>query len=156
MPGLDGVEYVQGDNLLGVALAALMKIPKEKVAWLGAEALRKIKEAPISDQQKFLLGDCVQAYLPMDDEQQREFEQLLTAKHYEGVKAMNLTSFDKGMEKGKDLGQRGLVHDQLQERFGPLAPPVLERLSQMPADRLPVIGKALIKAQSLQELGLAD
>src|SRR4029078_4828473 len=41
LPGLDGVKYVQGDNWLGVALAALMKIPHERVAWLGAEALRR-------------------------------------------------------------------------------------------------------------------
>lgn len=39
LPGLDGVQYVQGDNWLGVALAALMKIPREQIAWLGAESL---------------------------------------------------------------------------------------------------------------------
>jgi hypothetical protein len=37
---------VQGDNWLGVAVAALMRIPKERVAWLGAEAFRRIKGAP--------------------------------------------------------------------------------------------------------------
>ena len=42
LPALDALQYVQGDNWLGVALAALMKIPKDQVAWLGAEALRRI------------------------------------------------------------------------------------------------------------------
>jgi hypothetical protein len=57
LPALDAVEYVHGDNWLGVALAALMKIPKDRAAWLGAEALRRIQEAPLNDQQRFLLGE---------------------------------------------------------------------------------------------------
>src|SRR5262249_22820651 len=43
LPALDGVQYVQGDNWLGVALAALMRIPRDRVAWLGAEALRRLQ-----------------------------------------------------------------------------------------------------------------
>jgi hypothetical protein len=38
LPGLDAIEYVQGANWLGAALAALMRIPKDKVAWLGGPA----------------------------------------------------------------------------------------------------------------------
>jgi hypothetical protein len=52
LPALEGVEYVQGENWLGVALAALMKIPEERIAWLGAEALRRIQAAPVSDQER--------------------------------------------------------------------------------------------------------
>ena len=36
LPALDALEYVQGENWLGVALAALMRIPRERVAWLSA------------------------------------------------------------------------------------------------------------------------
>jgi hypothetical protein len=68
LPALDAVEYVQSANWLGVALSALMRIPRDRVAWLGAEALRRIQEAPLTDQQRFLLGECVQAYLPLDAE----------------------------------------------------------------------------------------
>src|SRR6266481_2248257 len=89
LPALDAVEYVQGDNWLGVALAALMRIPPDRVAWLGAEALRRIQGAPLPDQSKFLLGECVQAYLPLDDAQQREFEKLVATPEYQGVRAMN-------------------------------------------------------------------
>src|SRR5438128_1830065 len=70
LPALDAVQYVQGDNWLGVALSALMRIPKDRVAWLGAEALRRIKDAPVTDQQRFILAECVQAYLPLDEAQQ--------------------------------------------------------------------------------------
>jgi hypothetical protein len=100
LPALDAVQYVQGENWLGVALSALMKIPKEQAAWLGAEALRRIQAAPLSDQQRFLLGECVEAYLPLDEAQKREFEKLLANEAYKGVQAMNVTSYEKGLEKG--------------------------------------------------------
>ena len=87
------------ENWLGVALAALMKIPKDRVAWLGAEALRRIQaSAPLSDQERFLLGECVAAYLPLDDASKREFERLLAAESCQGVQAMNKTSYEKGIE----------------------------------------------------------
>jgi hypothetical protein len=156
LPALDAIEYVQGDNWLGVALAALMKIPKERVAWLGAEALRRIQQAPLTEQQRFLLAECVQAYLPLDAEQQREFERLVATEAYQGVRAMNTTWFEKGIAKGQELGQREILRQQLDKRFGPLAPPVLERLNQWPAERLAALALALFEARSLRELGLED
>jgi hypothetical protein len=100
LPGLDGVKYVEGDNWLGVALSALMKIPPDRIAWLGAEALRKIRDAPLTDQKRFLLAECVQAYLPLGEEQQREFEGLIATEKYQGVRQMNTTWFDKGIQQG--------------------------------------------------------
>jgi len=50
LPGLDRVQYMQGDNWLGVALSALTRIPPDRVAWLGAEA-------PLSEQERFLLSE---------------------------------------------------------------------------------------------------
>jgi hypothetical protein len=158
LPALDGVEYVQGDNWLGVALAALMRIPPERVAWLGAEALRRIQEAPLTEQQRFLLGECVEAYLPLDETQLREFEKLVATEKYQGVRAMNATSYEKGLEKGlergQEQGQRELLRDQLEERFGSLPAPVLEKLERLSAKELKALGKALLRAQSLRQLGL--
>lgn len=152
LPGLDGLQYVQGDNWLGVALSALMRIPRERMAWLGAEALRRITEAPLTEQQRYLLGECVQAYLPLDDEQQQEFQKLVASEAYHGVQAMNTTWFEKGIEKG----YRQMLQEQLEERFAPLPSAVLERLQQLPAERLPALGRALMRAQSLDELGLDE
>jgi hypothetical protein len=152
LPALDGLQYVQSDNWLGVALSALMRVPRERMAWLGAEALRRITEAPLNDQQRFLLGECVQAYLPLDDEQQREFQKLVATEPYRGVQAMNTTWYEKGIEKGR----RELLREQLEERFGSLSPAVQERLQQLPVERLSALGKALLRAQSLRDLGLED
>ena len=182
LPALDAIKYVQGDNWLGVALSALMKIPKDRVAWLGAEALRRFQEAPLSDQQRFLLGECVQAYLPLDEAQQQEFQRLLTTETYHGVQAMNTTWYEQGIEKGIVQGiekgivqgiekgivqgiEKGIVQgiekerrDSLREvlelRFGPLSPTVLARLDQLPVERLQPLRQEAQKAQSLGELGL--
>jgi hypothetical protein len=104
LPGLDAIQYVEGDNWLGVALSALMRIPEDRVAWLGAEALRRLTESPLTEQQKFLLADCVEAYLPLDEDNQRKFQELVMGGSHNKVQAMNKTTFEKGMEKGMEKG----------------------------------------------------
>jgi hypothetical protein len=59
LPGLDALQYVQGDNWLDPALSALMRIRRDRIAWLGAEALWRLQTAPQSDQQRFLLAERV-------------------------------------------------------------------------------------------------
>jgi hypothetical protein len=152
LPGLNGVQYVQGDNWLGVALSALMKIPPDRVAWLGAEALRRLSEAKLTDQQRFLLAECVEAYLPMNERQQQEYEQLLQTESYAGVKPMNQTTYEKGIEKGK----LRLVEEVLEEKFGPLPPGVRERLEQLSMAELRRLALNIGTAKSLSELGLPE
>ncbi len=152
LPALDGLQYVEGPSLLGVALSALMRVPRERVAWLGAEALRRLTEAPLTERQRFLLADCVQAYLPMDDEQRSEFDQLLEAKPYGGVKAMNKTVYEQGLERGQVKNIRVL----LETKFGPIPAKALNRLESLPADQLDPLTRKVLAAKSLVELGLVD
>jgi hypothetical protein len=154
LPGLDGVKYLESDNWLGVALSALMKIPKDKLAWLGAEALRKIKDAPLTDQKRFLLAECVQAYLPLDAERQREFEAITATEKYQGVRQMNLTWYDKGVLKGREQERRTMLLELLEEKFSPLPAAVRERIEHLTWEQLGPLNKAVLRAQSLQELGL--
>jgi hypothetical protein len=168
LPALDAVEYVGGENWLGVALAALMRVPRERAAWLGAEALRRLQAAPLSDQQRFLLGECVQAYLPLDPQQQQEFQKFLSTGPYQGVQAMNTTWYEKGLEKGLEKGReegreegreqtrRTILGELLEEKFGVLSAPVQDRLQHLAADRLVALTKAVLRANSLRELGLED
>jgi hypothetical protein len=150
LPGLDGVQYMQGDNWLGVALSALMKIPPERVAWLGAEALRKLAEAPISDQKRYRLAECVQAYLPMDAKQKQEFKELLETESYAGVKAMNKTVYEAGMER---MGIR-IAIELLEDHFGLVTAEVRDHLERMSVDELSQLARKIPKAKSLAELGL--
>ena len=175
LPALDAIKYVQGDNWLGVALAALMKIPKDRVVWLGAEALRRLQAAPLTDQQRFLLGECVQAYLPLDEAQQRELQGLLTKETYHGVQTMNKTWYEQGYERGFEKGvekvqavnttwyekgiekeRRDSLREVLELRFGPLPPEVLTQVDQLPVERLQPLRQAAQKAKSLGELGLKE
>jgi Domain of unknown function (DUF4351) len=71
---------------------------------------------------------------------------------YSGIQPMTRTLATVWYEKG----QRELLREQLEERFGALPPPVLERLQQLPAEQLPPLGKAVLHAQSLREMGLQD
>jgi hypothetical protein len=160
LPALDALQYVQGDNWLGVALSALMRTPKERVAWLGAEALKRLTEADVSERRRFLLAECVQAYLPMDAAQRREFDRLIQAEPYAGVKAMNKTVYEQGLEQGIERGEtkarREMLRELAADQFGPLSPDTLARIDSLPAERLRALIKAVPRAKSLKDLGLAD
>lgn len=101
-----------------------MRIPPDRIAWLGAEALRRLTESPLTQHQRFLLADCVEAYLPLDEVQQREFEAFLSRSSFTKVQAMNQTTFEKGIKKGIESGRREALQTTLvrlgQKRLGPL------------------------------------
>lgn len=152
LPGLNAVQYVEGDNWLGVALAALMSIPKDQMVWLGAEALRRLSSAPLNDQQRFLLGDCVEAYLDLDADQRSEYDQLMESTSEKGLRAMNKTTYDRGLEQGLELGQvRGAQRMLLRAgrlKFDEPSPHIIARIGQIAdidqleslIDRIPNVG----------------
>ena len=67
----------------------------------------------VVEAQRFLLGECVQAYLPLDPQQQREFERLMATETYRGVQAMNTTWYEKGQEEARREDARKLVLAEL-------------------------------------------
>jgi hypothetical protein len=64
--------------------------------------------------------------------------------------AMSMTMYEKGQRAMLLKVLVGL----LEEKFGPLSAAVREKLEQTPDDRLMLLAKAVLRAQSLQELGL--
>jgi hypothetical protein len=109
-----------------------------------------LQTAPLTDQQRFLLAECFEVYLPLDEAQQRVYDQLSTTEPYNGAKAVNATSFEKGMEKERRDSLRML----LENRFGPMSEAILSRLEQLPFDQLRPLQLAVLKANLLSELGL--
>ncbi len=152
LPALDAVQYMEGDNWLGVALSALMKITPDRVAWLGLEALRRLTEAPITSQQRFLLGECVQAYLPLDEAQQGEFDRLAAGEPYRGVQAMNLTSYEKGGLRTA----RTILLAQLERKFGTIQASVEGRINRLPLAEIQDLALAFAEGQTLEEMRLLD
>lgn len=158
LPGLEAERYVQGDNVLGVALSVLMRIEPERRGWLAAEAMKRILESQEPQWRKYLLCECVQAYLP--PEHRQAFVHLIEAEAYREVKTVTKTWFDEKKEEGRIQGMiQGkweLLVPQLRKKFGPLSPAVLHRLQTWPLERLQEVGEALLDAQSLEELGLGE
>jgi hypothetical protein len=164
LPGLDAEPYLHGDNWLGVALSALMRIPREQIAAYGAEALRRLSVAPLTEHQRFLLGECVEAYLPLDPANVAEFRSILEANATQGVPAVNKTRYEEAMEKIQEIeakaerahrvGQLELLEAQIVDRFGSLSDSSLSKLRALPDAELRSLAVRLLKANSLTELGL--
>lgn len=77
LPALDGEAYIGGENLLGVALAALMRLPKDRQAVLKAEAMDRIRRGGESEQRRRWLAECLEAYFPLHGPQAQEFSRLI-------------------------------------------------------------------------------
>lgn len=176
LPGLDAIEYLKGDNWLGVALAALMKFDKREANQLGSEALKRIQMAPLTEQQRYLLAACVDRYLPLDETGRREFEAAINAD--EGVRDMTKGMFQRafeegtqkgleegrnkglkeGLEEGRNIGAKEgsfrLIRAQLEQKFGSLSDRFLEKLNSLPAERLVTVGINAMTAKSLEDLGI--
>lgn len=157
LPALAAEEYVAGSNWLGVALAALMRVPSKRKVWLRAEALRRILlEYTENDYRRFLLQECVEAYIQLSKRQQQAFKRLLHTEPYQEIEPMMVTTFEKGVAKGRLEGRQQAARLQLERKFGPLSEAVLARLAALPADRLNDLLLAILDAPSLQALGLSD
>lgn len=181
LPALDAEQYIRGDNWLGVALAALMRFPKDRISELGLEALRRIGGAELNEQKRYLLDECVEAYLPVETGELDRLRSMIPVSA--GGKSMatlrrNVTSYDIGIDKaraegraegrmaglieghmegrdeGRALGQVELLEALLETRFGKLPAESLAKLREVPDDRLKPMAIALTTAKSLAELGL--
>jgi len=169
LPALDAEAYVRGDNLLGVALSALMRVPEERRAWLRAEAERRILQSSETPAHQFLLHECVGAYLPLQPEQLREYEQLLGSEPFREVRPMAMTMNETLMERrvaerAEEIKQeyerrmiqreRDTLRVALEARFSPLPPGAQQHLNALPAERLRDVLLQVVKGLSLQEMGL--
>jgi hypothetical protein len=152
LPALDALVYVEGENLLGVAFSALMRVPDDRRAWLKARALQRLAEAELTNQRRFLLMDFVEAYLPLEGPHLDQYRHLLTTKEFAMALKIGKTSFEEGLDKG----MRELVRKQLAAKFGPLSPAVNARVDAMSPAQFDDVGVRMLKANSLAELGLDD
>jgi len=104
LKSLDALEYARGSNIIGVALSALMKAERDQWPILGANALLRIADAPVNSHKRFLLSDCLQAYLTLDEAGRELYERMTKAEPYSRIEAMNKTPYDHGMERGRGEG----------------------------------------------------
>jgi hypothetical protein len=174
-PGLNAAQYLNS-NRLGVALTALMHMPRDRRAHNRADALRELGVKCQGNEAHFLvLKEVVEEYLTLDEEQQQVFEELLKTAPYQEVRPMIQNAYERAVAEGREKerteaqlaiqnayekavseGERKLLRKQLEARFGALPPVALQRLEAWPPERLEELGVAAVTAPSLQALGLAD
>jgi hypothetical protein len=154
LPALDGAEFIGGENILGVALAALMRVPPERRAELKAASLKRVEQSNEDDARKHLLGNIIQTYRLLDEEQQTAFDRLMSREEYSGVAAMITTWADLEREKGRMDAKRNLVQTLLKKRYSALDPAILSAIESWSGERLEEVLMGLYEGKTLADLGL--
>jgi hypothetical protein len=172
LPALSAEEFANGEQLLGVALSALMRTSPDRRVELYAESLKRIAISGENDFRRFLLAECLETYATLDDDQQRKLQAMLSTEQFQEAKPLMTTTYERGKADGKAEGKaegrlegkrEGMLVDrreiailQLEGRFGPLAVVVHQRVNEMSLEELGDLLAKFFKASSLKELGLED
>ncbi len=156
LSALDAMLYLEGDNLLGVALSALMRIPADSIARFKADAMQRLATAEVDAARRFLLCECVDAYLPLEGSRLDEYDRLLLSEKYREANMVGKTNYERGFEKGQNEAETAFLAKLLVTRFGPLPEHAHQRLQEMSHEQREQLALKLLKAGSLAELGLGD
>ena len=152
LPALDGEPYATGENLLGVALSASMRLPADRRAELYAEGLKRIAGSGENDYRRFLLAECLEAYAELDESQKERLQALLHAEAYREVEPLMKTTYERGIEQGERQSALRLM----EAKFGPLSAKVKQQVENLSSNALAQLQLDLLNAQSLEELRLDD
>jgi hypothetical protein len=171
LPALPGEQYATGENLLGVALSALMRQPAERRAELYAEGLKRIAASGENDYRRFLLAECLEAYAELDEAQKERLQALLQTEAYREVEPLMKTTYERGKadayreveplmkttyERGIEQGERRAALRQMEKKFGPLSAEVKRRIEALSPEALARLQLDLLEAQALEQLRLDD
>jgi hypothetical protein len=156
LPALDGEAYATGENLLGVALSALMRVPADRRAELYAEGLKRIARSGENDYRRYLLAECLEAYAELDEAQKERLQTLLQTEAYREVEPLMKTTYERGIEQGIEQGERRSALRLMEAKFGPLSPAVKRQVEALPPEALARLQIDLLTAQALEELSLGE
>lgn len=119
---------------------------------VGASAkLRRSGRGVTARNPRELLAACLNNYLKLAPGEESEFDRLWAEQSTEVTQVVN--SFET---QGRLKGQREMLRDLLEARFGPLPPEVALKVAVLPHERLKEVSIAILTAQSLKELSLTD
>jgi hypothetical protein len=152
LPALDAETYLSGENLLGVALSSLMRVPKERRVELQAEGLDRIARSGQNEWRRFLLAETLHAYGELDAAEWERLQAMLVTEKYREARPMGLSLSDRGRVAELLSG----VVLQLEQKFGALAPATRERVERLSLAELRRVHAAILTAKSLKVLGLED
>ncbi len=159
---LPAQELLDRPEPLAWGLAALAKVGSSERAKVKFEALKKIAATPMRADQRFLLINCVETYLPLNGRDAEEYASLAAAQESPEIQAMQMTWADKieakGLKKGREevaAVLRRMLIRQIGERFGQVPAPIQRRLNALRSvEKLSTVAERVFEVQSIEELGL--
>ena len=92
----------------------------------------------------------------LQTEAYHEVEPLMKTTYERGIEQGIQRGIEQGIQRGMEQGERRSTLRQMEAKFGPLGPEVRSRVEALPPEGLAQLQLDLLKAQSLQELRLAD
>lgn len=164
-------QYLRRPEPLAWALAALMDRGRLSPAEHKLACLRPIVEADLDEARKFLLAECVETYVELDEAGQAEYQALLARPQNREVATMELTwsgriahearetalreGRETGRTEGRAEGKKEILLEQLERRFGPLPGASVRRLEKLTSpEELSALAARIFEAKSLKDLGL--
>lgn len=164
LSGCDAAAYLARPEPLAWALAALMNRGKLTRAELKAACLRRIAEARLPEDSRILLVDCVATYLELTPAEISEYATLNPEGGNPAMRVMEMSWGDRlraegrkeGRREGMEHGARKVLLRLLAQRFGRLPVGVRRQVEEIDSvDRLTRLAGRVLKARSLEDLGLA-
>lgn len=137
-----------------------MKPPPGQKPQLKAHAWQRIAAAGLTEFDRFLLADCVDAYLGLDAAEEASFQSILQQPGFDEVRVMATTTFEKGVEQGleqgieqgEENGVRRALRFLLRRRFGALPQDLDARLETLSEDELMQLLEQATEVSRLSDL----
>jgi len=167
---LDADVYQATENPMAYGLAPLMKQSEMSKPRLKVRCLKGLATSNITQTQSVLLTCFVETYLPLNQAEQAEFEQLIqkeevsvmefiTSWERKGIEKGRVEGIEKGraegIEKGRAEEARETLLEQLREKFDSVPETTTQRVQAISSvEELRRLLRQIIHANSLAEMGL--
>ncbi|MGO8749030.1 MAG: Rpn family recombination-promoting nuclease/putative transposase [Thermoguttaceae bacterium] len=128
------------------ALMASMQRGPQEGARVKLACLRMLARLQLDPARRELISGFVDAYLRLTMKEEQQFGaelQELDPKEREGVMEIVTSWMERGLEQGRQEGERALLLRMLRKRLGDLDPAVEKRIVSLSADHLGQLGEAL-------------
>ncbi len=159
LPDLKAGDYIDGDNLLGVALSSLMKPGDLDSLARKWKAIQAISKSRVSESGRILLTNAVEQYIPLSPNDEatlkRRIAELLP-KEQKMISIYELRGeqrgIEKGIEKGILAGRQESLQQLLRARFPTVSPAILARVEQLSETELSAATLRILTATSPSEV----
>ena len=118
--------------------------------------MKRIAASGENDFRRFLLVECLEAYVELDEAQKDRLQAFPHAEPYQEVESLMKTTYERGIERGIEQGERRLTLRLIEAKFGPLPLSVKQQIEALSPEALARLQIDLLTAQALEELSLGD